>query len=157
MVIEPLDNLLLVVDDREKYDLMTTELHRIGYDHIFGYLSGGMSAWIAHGMPIDSLSPISAQGLKRQLENGNSGRVVDVRTPEERQQGFIPDSIHVPMTDILAEGLELPEDEEVIVVCGTGYRANIVASRLKQDGFSHVHSLAGGLTAWGNAGYSLTV
>ena len=157
MVIEPLDNLLLVVDDREKYDLMTTELHRIGYDHIFGYLSGGMSAWIAHGMPIDSLSPISAQGLKRQLDNGNSGRVVDVRTPEERQQGFIPDSIHVPMTDILAEGLELPEDEEVIVVCGTGYRANIVASRLKQDGFSHVHSLAGGLTAWGNAGYSLTV
>ena len=43
----------------------------------------------------------------------------------------------------------------VILVCGTGYRANIVASRLKQDGFVHVHSLAGGLTAWQHAGYLL--
>jgi rhodanese-related sulfurtransferase len=63
--------------------------------------------------------------------------------------------MHVPMTDILAGSLDKPKDEEVILVCGTGYRANIVASRLKQDGFTHVHSLAGGLMAWQNAGYSL--
>ena len=88
MVVDPLDDLLLVVDDREKYDLMTTELHRIGYDNIFGYLSGGMSAWIAHGMPIDSLSPISAQGLKQQLGNGDVCRVVDVRTQEEWAPGL---------------------------------------------------------------------
>lgn len=155
MVIDPLDNILLVVDDRQKYDQMTTELHRIGYDNIFGYLSGGMSAWISHGMPIDSLSPISAQDLKEQLDGGNGGRIVDVRTPEERAESHIPDAIHVPMSDILANGLDIPKDEEVILVCGTGYRSNIVASRLKQDGFSHVHSLAGGLTAWQNAGYGV--
>jgi hydroxyacylglutathione hydrolase len=155
MVIDPLDNILLVVDDRQKYDQMTTELHRIGYDNIFGYLSGGMSAWISHGMPIDSLSPISAQDLKEQLDRGDGGRIVDVRTPEERAESHIPDAIHVPMSDILANGLDVPKDEEVILVCGTGYRSNIVASRLKQDGFSHVHSLAGGLTAWQNAGYGV--
>lgn len=155
MVVDPSDNLLLVVDDREKYDLMTTELHRIGYDNIFGYLSGGMSAWISHGMPIESLSPISAQGLKQQLDKRNSSRVVDVRTPEERSQGHIAGSRHVPMSDILAGSLDMPKEGELILVCGTGYRANIVASRLKQDGFSHVHSLAGGLTAWQSAGYSL--
>ncbi len=155
MVVDPSDDLLLVVDDREKYDLMTTELHRIGYDNIFGYLSGGMSAWISHGMPIDSLSPISAQGLEQQLKNGDACHVVDVRTQEERAQGHIADSRHVPMTDILEGGLDMPKGEEVILVCGTGYRANIVASRLKQDGFVHVHGLAGGLTAWQHAGYLL--
>ncbi len=155
MVVDPLDNLLLVVDDRQKYDQMTTELHRIGYDNIFGYLSGGMSAWISHGMPIDSLSPISVQALKQQLEGHDFSRIVDVRTPEERARNHIADSIHVPMSDILANGLNIQKDNEVILVCGTGYRSNIVASRLKQDGFSHVHSLAGGLTAWQNAGYSL--
>jgi len=156
MVIDPTENLLLVVDDREKYDQMTTELHRIGYDNVFGWLSGGMSAWIAHGMPIDSLSPISAQDLKGQLDRREYGRIVDVRTPEERPQAYIEGSTHVPMTDILAKSLDLPRTEEVITVCGTGYRANIVASRLKQDGFTHVHSLAGGLTAWQNAGYGLS-
>lgn len=155
MVVDPSDNLLLVVDDREKYDQMTTELHRIGYDNIFGYLAGGMSAWISHGMPIDSLSPISAQSLKQQLDNQKYGHVVDVRTPDERAQGYIEGSNHVTMTDILSESLNMPKDDEVILVCGTGYRANIVASRLKQDGFSHVHSLAGGLTAWQHAGYRL--
>ncbi len=153
MVIDSLDSLLLVVDDRQKYDLMTTELHRIGYDNIVGYLSGGMSSWISHGMPIDSLSPISAQDLKKQLNRQDPGHIVDVRTPEERAQYHIADSRHLPMSDILAGGLDIPKEEEVILVCGTGYRSNIVASRLKQDGFSHVHSLAGGLTAWQNAGY----
>ena len=150
-----MDNLLLVVDDRDKYDQMTTELHRIGYDNIFGYLSGGMAAWISNGMPIDSLSPISAQALKQQLDKKDLGRIVDVRTPEEWAQGYISDSRHVPMTDILENSLDIPKDEEVILICGTGYRSNIVASHLKQDGFSHVHSLAGGLTAWRNAGYGL--
>ena len=155
MVVDPLDKLLLVVNDREKYDRMTIELHRIGYDNIFGYLSGGMSAWIAHGMPIDSLSPLSAQDLKQQLDNREFDHIVDVRTPEERAQGHIAESSHIPMTDILAGSLNMPKDEEVILVCGTGYRANITASQLKQDGFTHVHSLAGGITAWQNAGYSL--
>jgi glyoxylase-like metal-dependent hydrolase (beta-lactamase superfamily II)/rhodanese-related sulfurtransferase len=155
MVVDPKEELLLVVDDRQKYDLMTTELHRIGYDHIFGYLSGGMAAWISHGMPIENLSPISAQDLRRQLDRQDSGVVVDVRTPEERLQGYIPGSLHIPMTDILSNGLEMAKGGEMILACGTGYRANIVASRLKQDGFSHVHSLAGGLTAWQNAGYSI--
>ncbi|MGD9733119.1 MAG: rhodanese-like domain-containing protein [Desulfamplus sp.] len=153
MVIDPAEKLLLVVDDRQKYDLMTKELHRIGYDNIFGYLSGGMSAWISHGMPIENLSPISVQALKQQIDKNETGRIVDVRTPEERAQGYIPNSINMPMSNILSNGLDMPKNEEVIVVCGTGYRANIVASHLKQDGFVHVHSLAGGLIAWNNAGY----
>lgn len=155
MVVDPGDNILLVVDEREKYQQMTTELHRIGYDNIFGYLAGGMSAWIAHGMPIDRLSPISAQELKTRIDKQDSGRIVDVRTPDERAGGWIAGSEHVPMTDILERGLDLPAELEVTLVCGTGYRANIVASRLKQDGFSYVHSLAGGLTAWSSAGCEL--
>lgn len=155
MVIDPSDNLLLVVEDREKYDLMTIQLHRIGYDNIFGYLSGGMAAWIFSGMPIDSLSPISSQSLKKKLDQKEIGQIVDVRTIEERGQGYIQNSLHVPMVNVLANSLNIPKDEEIILVCGTGYRANIVASHLKQEGFSHVHSLAGGLTAWKNAGYVL--
>lgn len=155
MLIDPQANILLVVDDREKYHQMTTELHRIGYDNIFGYLSGGMSSWIAHGLPIDSLSPISAQQLKKEMDGRNSGHIVDVRTPEERAQGYIPGSKHIPMTRILDAGLDIPKNEELITVCGTGYRANIVASRLKQENFTRVHSLAGGLTSWINAGYEV--
>jgi rhodanese-related sulfurtransferase len=36
-----------------------------------------------------------------------------------------------------------------------GYRGNIAASLLQSRGFRHVHSLAGGVKAWMNAGYGL--
>jgi hydroxyacylglutathione hydrolase len=52
MVVDPNAELLLVVDDREDYDRMVTELHRIGYDLIFGYLRwhyGLADEWPARG------------------------------------------------------------------------------------------------------------
>ncbi|MGM0646562.1 MAG: MBL fold metallo-hydrolase [Thermodesulfobacteriota bacterium] len=155
MVVDPHSDILLVVEDKARYDQMTVELHRIGYDNILGYLAGGMSAWIAHGMPINSLSPISVHELKTKMEQQDIGSIVDVRTPEELAAGFVPASKHVPMTTILESSLQEPKDKEIILICGSGYRSNIVASQLKQDGFTHVHSLAGGIGAWGNAGFGL--
>ncbi len=155
MVIEPDADLLLVVDEEHKYDLMLTELHRIGYDNVFGYLAGGMAAWINHGLPIDNLSPISVQDLKIKMDTGDFEHIVDVRTPAERESGYVPKTSFAPMTDILEKGLDLPVKEEVILVCGSGYRSNIVASKLKQNGFTHVHSLAGGMHAWSSAGFEL--
>ncbi|MFO7816892.1 MAG: MBL fold metallo-hydrolase [Thermodesulfobacteriota bacterium] len=155
MVIDPTADLLLVVDDEYKYDLMLTELHRIGYDKVFGYLAGGMAAWINHGLPIDNLSPISVQRMDQKIKTGDVGHIVDVRTVAERENGYLPGSGSFPMSDILENGLDIPGGDEVILVCGSGYRSNIVASKLKQDGFTHVHSLAGGMYAWSSAGYTL--
>ncbi len=155
MVIDPLADLLLVVDDEHKYELMLIELHRIGYDRVFGYLAGGMAAWINHGFPIDNLSPISIQKLKRKMDKKDVGHIVDVRTLEEREKGYVPRSESIPMNYILENGLDLPREEEIVLVCGSGYRANIVASALKHYGFTHVHSLAGGMISWSSAGYAL--
>lgn len=155
MVVEPEADILLVVDDDLKYKQMTTELHRIGYDNIFGYLAGGMAAWISHGLPIASLSPISVQELRQKLDSGNFEHIVDVRTPAERESGYVPNSIHIPLTDILEKEPKLPKDQEIILVCGSGYRSNIVASNLRHYGFTHVHSLAGGQVAWQNAGFEI--
>lgn len=155
MVVDPNDNLLLVANNRQQYYQMVTELHRIGYDNILGYLSGGMSKWISKGKQIDSLSPISIHRLKNQLDEGNFGYILDVRTKEERKAGYIPESRHIPMTEILKNGLDMPLAKEIILYCGSGYRSNIIASQLKKDGFTHIHSLPGGIIAWKNAGFPI--
>jgi hydroxyacylglutathione hydrolase len=51
---------------------------------IFGYLSGGISAWISHGMPIESLSPISAQDMKQRLDNGDVLWMCELRMSSHR-------------------------------------------------------------------------
>lgn len=155
MVVDPTAEIVLVVADHEDYDRMVTELHRIGYDLIFGYLSGGIMAWLMSGRAVDQLEQTSAQQLSARLAV-NGMRVIDVRTPAEWQSGHIARAEHFPLTRIL-EGQypQAPKDEELVLHCGSGYRSNIAASLLRQAGFSRVKSLAGGAFAWSNAGFAL--
>jgi glyoxylase-like metal-dependent hydrolase (beta-lactamase superfamily II)/rhodanese-related sulfurtransferase len=152
-VVAPTEDLLLVVNGREDYDSMRTELHRIGYDNIYGYLRGGISSWVYSGRPIEKLSIDSAQELHQLLEQGEKPSIVDVRTPGELAQGHIPGSVHIPLSDILSGDFELSEDGHHIFYCASGYRSNIAASYLQQRGYWDVRALAGGFLPWIRAGY----
>ena len=155
MVVDPTAELLLVVDDREDYDRMVTELHRIGYDLIFGYLSGGIMAWLMSGRAVDQLEQISPQQLAARLETSNV-RIIDVRTPAEWNASRIKWAEHLPLTEILDNRFpDAPKDEDLVLQCGSGYRSNIAASILRQAGYTRVKSLAGGVFAWSNAGLPL--
>ncbi len=151
MVVEPEADLLLVVEGREEYDRMLTELHRIGYDRVFGYLSGGVRAWLMSGRPVDQLEQTSPRQLFEALGR-DAPRILDVRTPAEWSAGRIRQAEHAPLTDLLAGTLpDCPKDGDVVVVCGTGYRSNIAGGLLRREGWTNVKSLAGGMFAWSNA------
>ncbi len=152
MVIEPEAELVLVVTDETAYEAMCAQLHRIGYDNIIGYLYGGISSWQEAGLPITHLWQISVFELKQKLEKKSYTHFFDVRTPAEWSAGHIEEAEHLPLTEILKSPPDVPKDEEIIVTCAVGYRGNIAASFLQKEGFRHVHSLAGGMTAWVNAG-----
>lgn len=156
MVVDPHSEIILVVDEPGDYDRMVTELHRIGYDLIFGYLSGGIMAWLMSGRPVDQLEQTSPQQLAERLKKGGI-RIIDVRTPSEWESGHIEQAEHFPLSEILENRLPAAkQDEELVVHCRSGYRANIAASILRKAGFSKVKSLAGGTFAWSNAGFPLT-
>ena len=83
-------------------------------------------------------------------------RIIDVRTPAEWSASRINWAEHLPLSDILADQLpDAQKDEELVLQCGSGYRSNIAASILRQAGYTHVKSLAGGVFAWSNAGFPL--
>ena len=155
MVVEPDSELLLVVNDRNDFTAMCTELHRIGYDNIYGYLSGGIAAWVYSGRPVEKLAQFSVHDLKHMLDSGTLKHLVDVRTRPEWNQGHLPQASHCPLSNILENGFDLSRGEEVVVTCSTGYRANIVASYLKQKGYAKVYSMVGGTFAWSHAGFEL--
>ncbi len=156
MVIEPDSRLILVVPDENVYHQMVAQLHRIGYDNIIGYLYGGIAAWQEAGLPINQLWQISAVRLREKLESGRYQHFFDVRTAAEWQAAHIEQATHLPLNTLLKQVPDIPRDEEVIVTCAVGYRGNIAASFLQSQGFTHVHSLAGGMKAWLNAGYPVT-
>ena len=157
MVIEPDAELILVVTGEEAYSEMLVELHRIGYDRVIGYLYGGMTSWQEAGLPIEQLWQISAARLHEKITTGNISHFFDVRSDIEWNSGHIQEAQHLPLNQLLNKTPDIPKDEEVIVTCGVGYRGNIAASYLQSQGFQHVHSLAGGITAWKNSGYDLII
>ena len=153
MVVSPDADLLLLVENKEDYDRMRTELHRIGYDNIFGYLMGGIQSWVYSGRPVNRLTIDSGQEVKNCMDNGKTLSIVDVRTPGETDLGIIPGAVKIPLTDILAGKFDLPEDGKHLIYCTSGYRSNIAASYLQQKGYWDVRALAGGFLAWTRAGY----
>lgn len=151
MVVSPEKDLLLVVNSKDEYDRMVTELHRIGYDRIFGWLHGGLNAWVYSGRPVERLSQLSVDDLKDLL--GKGVKIVDVRTDAELEAGKIPGAVHIPLVEMLDGNLEVANDSPVVVYCGSGYRSNIAASYMQNNGFKDVRGLAGGMIAWNRAGY----
>lgn len=156
MVIEPEAEIILLVTNEDAYKDMCGRLHRIGYDNIIGYLYGGITSWQEGGNPIAHLWQISAEKLKKKLDTNNFKHFIDVRTTSEWEQGHVQGARHLPLNDLLQEVPDIPKDEEIIVTCGIGYRGNIAASFLQNQGFKHVYSLAGGTTAWKNSGYEFS-
>ncbi|WP_432736723.1 MBL fold metallo-hydrolase [Maridesulfovibrio sp. FT414] len=156
MAVEPDSDLLLVVNSRQDYDRMCTELHRIGYDRIFGYLHGGISAWLLAGYPVESLAQKSAEDLRRAFEEKKDFVLLDVRTPAEWQNGHIQGAIHKPFAQVLDEGIDVDKETPIIVMCGSGYRSNIAGSSLQSNGYRNVCSLAGGAIAWARSGFKLS-
>ncbi|NLW82014.1 MAG: MBL fold metallo-hydrolase [Desulfovibrionales bacterium] len=154
-VVSPESRILLVVNNRDAFQAMRTELYRIGYDNILGYLAGGMQAWIYSGRQADRLEQVSAPELAQRMKASSAPLLLDVRTPPEWSQGHIEGAQHMPFTEILSACCTLPIDDEVVVYCGTGYRSNMAGSFMKSHGYRNVKSLAGGSGAWSRGGHSL--
>jgi rhodanese-related sulfurtransferase len=78
--------------------------------------------------------------------------VIDVREQWEYDEGHIPNITLIPMNEIPARLDEIPTDKEVIVTCRSGNRSGQVTEFLRQQGFTNVHNMEGGILAWQQAG-----
>ncbi len=73
--------------------------------------------------------------------------LLDVRRLDERVQGFIPGSVHIPLDDLRRRLSELPRDRELITYCHSGQRSYIAARILSHHGF-RVRNLTGSYRTW---------
>ena len=79
--------------------------------------------------------------------------MLDVREVDEFEAGHIPGITLIPMTEIAGRLSEIPTDQQVIVTCRTGNRSAQVVDFLREQGFTNVHNMEGGIVAWEGAGY----
>lgn len=103
---------------------------------------------------MEVINEIDTNTLRNWLEEGKNISVLDIRETQERQEWFIPGSIHfdayvkLKANDPAAlEGLHLDKTIPVVTVCAGGKTSLIAADLLQKQGYK-VYSLAGGMKGW---------
>lgn len=152
-VVGPERPLVLVAADgpagADEVSEAVSQLSRIGYDRVVGFLYGGIAAWRAARRPLSDYETISAAELAKRLDADELLPVVDVREAAEWHAGHVPGSVNLPAHTIpTAPDDALPRGAPLAVHCGHDYRATLGASLLERSGYGPLVVLDDGWEGW---------
>jgi rhodanese-related sulfurtransferase len=122
-------------------------LRAVGLLDLAGYLSDADET--------ERLEPVTLEELEALLANG-AVEVIDVREKEERDEGYIPESRHIPYRLLAAYVEELDNGRPVVTVCESGARAAVAASVLAAHGIPARPVLDTGISDWERRGNPIT-
>jgi len=144
---------IIIVDDNNKrIDEIKRYLIRLGYDNIYGYLSGGFPVWFKGSGDFETVKTWSVHDLLPNMGK-KSLYLLDVRKENDWIKERI-DGSHNIYIGILKNNLDkVPKDKHIVVSCDTGYKASIGASILKMNGYKNVTNVLGSMMSWRKAGY----
>ncbi len=97
------------------------------------------------------MDEITPSELKKRLDNGDDIQIVDVRENNEVAISRLPNSIHIPMAQVLVRMNEIDPTRETVVHCKMGGRSARAIDALQRSGFTgKLMHLRGGMIGWSN-------
>jgi len=97
------------------------------------------------------MEEITSTELKQRLDNGDDIQIIDVRENNEVAIAKIPNSIHIPLGQVLVRISEIDPNRETVVHCKMGGRSARAIDALKRSGFTgRLINLKGGIIGWSN-------
>lgn len=78
----------------------------------------------------------------------NQRRLIDVRTPEEYEEGHIPGVPLLPLQEVEQWAGTLNSAEKYVFICRSGARSQKVSHLLTERGFKDVANFSGGMLSW---------
>ena len=97
------------------------------------------------------MEEITSTELKQRLDKGDDIQLIDVREDSEVAIARIPNSIHIPLGQVLARMNEIDQTRETVVHCKMGGRSARAIDALQRSGYSgKLINLKGGIIGWSN-------
>ena len=139
-ILGPDERIVIHATDDGEADRAARGLRSVGFLELAGY--------VTHVDATEQLEPVELGELERLLEDG-SVQVLDVREKSERDQGYIPGTLHIPYRLLRETGADgIDTTKPVVTICGSGTRASIAASLLAAAGVDARPVLDGGVEDW---------
>ena len=87
---------------------------------------------------------------KELWDNKNHVKMIDVRRPDEftGELGHIPGSELIVLDTLPQRLSEIPKDQSVVFICRSGARSGRAAAFAKQNGYTEVFNMKGGMILW---------
>jgi rhodanese-related sulfurtransferase/glyoxylase-like metal-dependent hydrolase (beta-lactamase superfamily II) len=142
------DKLIVIIAEPAREQEAALRLGRIGFDHVKGYLRGGLEALAGREDLVWPTERVTAPMVAEELASADPPLVLDIRNPREWATKHIAGSVNIPLNHLQERIAEIPRDRDIAVHCAGGYRSSIAASILHQYGITHLIEMAGGLAAW---------
>jgi len=139
---------IVIVAEPGREQEAALRLGRIGFDHVRGYLEGGMEALAGRPDLVWPTERLSAPMVAEELAGANPPLVLDIRNPREWAAKHIDGSVNIPLNHLQERIGEVPRGRRIAVHCAGGYRSSIAAGILHQYGITQLTEMAGGLAAW---------
>src|SRR5580698_1431274 len=139
---------IVVIAEPAREQEAALRLGRIGFDHVKGYLRGGMEALAGREDLVWPTERVTAPMVAAELGSADPPLLLDIRSPREWATKHIAGRINIPLNHLQERIAEIPRDRGIAVHCAGGYRSSIAASILHQYGITHLIEMAGGLAAW---------
>jgi rhodanese-related sulfurtransferase len=93
-------------------------------------------------------STITPAELQARLASGEIVAMIDVREDDEVALGMIPGAIHIPLGQIPDRLPELPDAQELVLICRSGGRSARACDFLAANGRSGLVNMSGGMLEW---------
>ncbi|MFD0959582.1 rhodanese-like domain-containing protein [Paenibacillus chungangensis] len=91
---------------------------------------------------------ITAADLHSKLEQGAAINLIDVREPDEWEEGHISQARSIPLSEFQAREDEVHQEEgDVVIICRSGGRSGKVCEYMRLKGFDVVN-VCDGMLAW---------
>jgi len=144
-LIPGVEQLLLIVADKDREEEVVIRLARVGYDNTLGFLKGGFKSWIQAGKDIDFIESVTSQEFADRFSKDL--KVIDVRKAGEFAAEHVEGATNMPLDYINDYLAEMPREGEVYVHCAGGYRSMIATSILRARGWNNLIDVSGGFKA----------
>ena len=109
------------------------------------------------GLDVDtSINQVNSDELLDFIDINNAV-LVDVRTNDEYNSGYIENSINIDyFSDDFSENVEkLDKNTPIVLYCRSGKRSSKSANKLSKLGFKEIYNLQGGILDWIEIGNSV--
>jgi len=136
---------ILLVTDSGKEEETVTRLSRVGFDHILGYLQGGVEAWAKSGKELDKVNRISTKEFEEKV-NIEVDKILDVRKESEYAAEHLDGAYNRPLAYINDWIKDVAPSEHFYLHCAGGYRSMIAASILQARGYRNFTEIDGGFS-----------